>query len=68
MAAKPIVQGKQICWQDLCSQVLGPNVSSVKAQPIGSLWGRYGSVTQIVADVGSTTHTLVAKQARTFSR
>jgi hypothetical protein len=65
-AAKPIVAGKQISWVELCSQVLGP-VGNVKVQRIGSLWGGYGSVTEVSAessDGSGKQHRLIAKQVR----
>lgn len=62
MTVNPIVQGKQITWQDLCKQVLGSSSSNVRARRIGSLWGSYGSVTQLSADAGDETHRLIAKQ------
>lgn len=60
-AAKPIVAGKQITWAELCTQVLGP-VSNVKVQRIGSLWGGYGSVTEVNAHTENRQQKLIAKQ------
>jgi hypothetical protein len=65
-ATKPIVAGKQNSWVELCSQVLGP-VGNVKVQRIGSLWGGYGSVTEVSAessDGSCKQHRLIAKQVR----
>jgi hypothetical protein len=49
-------------WHDVCQQALQTAVTNVRAQRIGSLWGRYGSVSEVVADTDTGTVRMIAKQ------
>eukprot|EP00775_Hariotina_reticulata_P008899 gene8899-9076_t len=62
MAHKPIVGGRAMTWNEVCQQALQTAVTNVRAQRIGSLWGRYGSVSEVVADIGTGTVRMIAKQ------